>query len=55
MNVIAVVDRSMWLLKRKLTNIEAMASTNWSAALQRATTALTDEPKQEMLHGANPK
>ena len=54
MNAIAVVDRSMGLLKRKLANIEAMASTNWSGALQRATKALNDEPKEEVLHGASP-
>ena len=45
MNAIAVVDRTMGLLKRKLANIEAVVSTNWSGALQRATKVLNDEPK----------
>ena len=37
MNAIAVVDRSMGLLKKKLANIEAFTATNWGSALQRAT------------------
>ena len=54
MNAIAVVDRSMGLLKKKLANIEAFTATNWGSALQRATKALNDEPKPEVLHGASP-
>ena len=53
-NAIAVVDRSMGLLKRKLANIGAMTGANWGAALQRATKALNDEPKEHVLHGASP-
>ena len=53
-NAIAVVDRSMGLLKKKLANIEAFNSSNWQSSLQRATKALNDEPKEQVLHGASP-
>ena len=54
MNAIAVVDRGMGLLKRKLAGVEAMTGAGWSSALQRATKALNDEPKPDVLHGASP-
>ena len=54
MNAIAVVDRSMGLLKKKLANIEAFNSSSWQGSLQRATKALNDEPKEQVLHGASP-
>ena len=53
-NAIAVVDRGMGQLKRKLAGIEAMTKAGWSVALQRATKALNDEPKPDVLHGASP-
>ena len=53
-SAIAVVGRPIALLKRKLANIEAFTSTSWGSALQRATKALNDEPKEAVLHGASP-
>ena len=44
----------MDFLKRKLAGIETMTKTGWSGALQRATKALNDEPKPDVLHGASP-
>ena len=54
-NAIAVVDRSMGLVKRKLANIKGSTGTNWGPSLQKATEALNNEPKEEVLHGASPK
>ena len=44
-NAIAVVDRSMGLLKRKLANIKGATGANWNSKLQKATQALNNEPK----------
>jgi len=54
-NAIAVVDRAIGLLKRKLAEMRASGGKPWGKNLQAAVHALNNTPKPEVLHGASPE
>ena len=54
-NAIAVVDRAIGLLKRKLAEMRSSGGKSWGKNLQAAVHALNNTPKPEVLHGASPE